>query len=169
MKKRFLSVAMLLVCAFSLTACDGGISQEDYDAAVAARQEAEAKVADLEAAVAEAAPVQEALDAANAQLSETEASLAQVQEELTAAQSERDSLSGQLSQVQQELEATTAQLQETADQLAETTASYEALETEYTEYKKQQEGDKLTVSGDVSEKYQDILGAGSAAKGETAA
>ena len=168
MKKRFLSVALLLVCAFSLSAC-GGVSQEEYDAAVAARQEAEAKVADLEATVSEAASVQEALDAANAQLTDAQASLAQAQEELTAVQAERDSLTGQLEQAQQELEATTTQLQETADQLAESTASYEALETEYTEYKKQQEGDKLTVSDDISEKYQDILGADSAAKGETAA
>lgn len=88
-KLLLVGMTLLLVSGIALSGCSSGVSQEDYDAAVTERDTAQAKVADLEADVAEFAAGIAALET---EVADLKAQLAVLPENITALLSVADEM-----------------------------------------------------------------------------
>lgn len=131
-KKVTIGVALLL--SLSLLVACGGVAQEDYDAAVAAKTAADAKVASLTSQLATAqsdlAKAKSDLAAAQAELATAQSDLEAAQDEAASAESAASSAQSAASKAKSDLaaaEATVATLEAT---IAELEAAAAAVEEE---------------------------------------
>jgi polyhydroxyalkanoate synthesis regulator phasin len=115
MKRKALIAVALLVVATLLVGC-GGVSQEEYDAAVADKEAAEAQVTSLQSQLSKA---QSDLAAANTAKTEAEADLAACESSLTKANSDLTAAKSSLSAAQAEVADLEAQVADLEAQLAE--------------------------------------------------
>lgn len=115
MKRKALIALALLVVATLLVGC-GGVSQEEYDAAVADKEAAQAQVTSLQSQLSKA---QSDLAAANTAKTEAEADLATCESSLTKANSDLTAARSSLSAAQAEVADLEAQVADLEAQLAE--------------------------------------------------
>ena len=107
--KRKVLIGMALLLVVPLLASCGGVAQEDLDAAVAAKEAAEAQVASLQSQLGAA---QSDLDAAESDLAAAESDLATAQGDLSSAQSAKATAQSALAAAETEIADLEAQIAE---------------------------------------------------------
>ena len=155
--KKAIAAAIVMMLAFTFTGC---VSQKDYDEAVAAKEKAQSALEsaqkDLDAAKGDLEATASELDSAKADLKTANKELDSVKGELVYANAELDVTKQYLKETSAELDETKQDLEDTSAELDEKAASLEELQAEYDDYKQRMEGNKLVVSPDVKEKYQEL-------------
>jgi predicted small secreted protein len=122
MRRKALIALALLVVATLLVGC-GGVSQDEYDAAVAGKEAAEAQVTDLQSKLTKA---QSDLTAATAAKTKAEADLATAQASLTKANSDLATATSALNASKAQVTTLTAQVATLTAQVADLTTQLAA-------------------------------------------